>query len=188
MMRPASRSTDLTYSATKGIMRSFSPCTTSTLVSPVSKSPSTLPRSLPSSFTTSRPTRSTQYSVPSSALPSDSRFTATSRLRSHSAPSRSSQPASLATGPFECSSKSSTAISRQPSGEATSQRENSPSPPGFSVKGFTLTQPCTPNGPTIRPITTNCGSSPTPRRLSPPPAYAEALLGGALRGPGHFLL
>src|ERR1700682_1770408 len=177
-MRPAVRSTCVTYCATKGISRSRSPFTTMTLVSPVSKSPSTLPRDSPAVSTTSRPTRSTQYKLPSSASPSDSRGTATSHPRRRSAPSRSSQPASLATGPLEWTSKSSSAISRQPSLVRTSQCGKSPRLARSRVKGFILSQPCTPNGPTMRPITTRSASS----------FRDEELLGGGFLLAGDFAL
>src|SRR6185437_3681708 len=58
-MRRASPSTDFTYSATKGIIRSIVPLTTITLVPPVSKKPSTAPSERPWPSRTSKPTRST---------------------------------------------------------------------------------------------------------------------------------
>src|SRR5690349_1575786 len=145
----------------KGIIRSLVPDTTITPVSPVSKNPSTRPSTAPVASTTSRPTRSTRYNCPSSASPNAPRGIATSAPRILSAASRSSQPANFATGPFECTAKSSRDICSHPSRVCSTQRSKRARPPGDSVNGFTLSQPCTPKAPTTRPITTSCDSSPS---------------------------
>src|SRR4029079_1157800 len=155
---------------------------TRTLVSPLSKSPSTDPSDSPASSTTSRPTRSTQYSDPFPGSPRSSRVTATSQPRSRNAPSRSTHPSSRATGPFECTSNSAMGISFHPSRVCTIQRPKPPMEAARSVKVLTLTQPFTPNGPRMRPTTT--------RVVSPgrEPALRGCLLGGFGRGAGGLLL